>query len=174
MDPFIGEIRLFAGNFAPKGWAFCDGSLLPIQQNTALYSLLGITYGGDGKTTFALPDLRGKAPIHRGAGPGLSNYQLGQSGGSSTVTLTQAQIPSHTHQPKANSSVNATNPEGGLWGSTQRVLGGITAYGPSTGLAPMNAAAIIPAGGSQPHNNMQPYLGLNFIIALEGIFPPRS
>lgn len=175
MDPFIGEIRLFAGNFAPRGWALCDGSRLPISQYRELYSILGTVYGGDGKTTFALPDFRGRAPVHAGAGPGLTPYVPGQTGGTSNVALMVNEMPSHTHQPIAASTVNATSPAEGVWGSTQSVRGSIAAYAAGGGSStPMSPSAIKPAGSSAPHNNMQPYLGLNFIIALDGIFPPRS
>lgn len=173
-DCFIGEIRIFAGNFAPKGWALCNGQLIAITQNTALFSLLGVTYGGDGKTTFALPNLQGRAAMQPGQGPGLSNHNLGQQSGSSTVTLLTNQMPMHTHVPMANggggSAVEsvATN---NVWGSSGR--NGQPMYSADPGRVPMNPTAMGVAGGSQPHNNMQPYLGLNYIIALQGIFPQR-
>jgi microcystin-dependent protein len=173
-DPFVAEIRIFPFNFAPKGWAFCDGQLLPLSQNTALFSLLGTTYGGDGKSTFALPDLRGQVPMHPGQGPGLSLRDLGESGGSATVTLLESEIPSHTHGVMASSGAGTTaNPDGGAW--AQPRYGRVTekAYG-TTINASMGANSTGITGGGQPHNNMQPYLTMNFCIALQGIFPPRG
>jgi microcystin-dependent protein len=171
-DPFVAEIRIFPFNFAPKGWAWCDGQLLPISQNTALFSLLGTTYGGDGKSTFALPDLQGSAPMHPGQGPGLSLHDLGETSGSPYVTLLQSEIPAHTHTLRAQTVDNAdvTNPNAG---STFAPSTGGTLYQASsnTQMAPQ---ALAVAGGGQPHNNMQPYLTLNFNIALQGVFPPRG
>lgn len=167
-EPFIGEIRIFGFNFAPRGWANCAGQILSIAQNTALFSLLGTTYGGNGQTTFALPDLRGRAPLNFGQGPGLSNYTLGQSSGTETVTLTQNEMPQHNHGVNASSQpANATRPgnafpSGG--GTYQTAPDGTT----------MAQQMIALAGGSQPHNNLQPYLALNICIALEGIFPSRN
>jgi len=172
MDPFVAEIRIFPFNFAPKGWAFCDGQILPISQNTALFSLLGTTYGGDGKSTFALPDMQGNAPMHPGQGPGLSLHDLGEVGGSETVTLLESEIPSHTHQMRADNQdpadTNVVSPAAALAKSTGGAL-----YQPASN-ATMSGNALAPAGGDQPHNNMQPYLTLNFCIALQGVFPPRS
>ncbi|WP_027890999.1 phage tail protein [Calidithermus chliarophilus] len=169
-DPFIAEIRIVGFQFAPRGWARCDGQLLPINQNTLLFSLLGTTYGGNGRTTFALPDLRGRAPVQPGQGPGLSNRTLGQSGGSQTVTLLQTQIPAHNHALRAvNDLADSSNPGGSLARAA-----GVQPYGtgsPNAVLAPQSVGA---AGGSQPHNNLQPYLMLNFVIALQGVFPQRS
>jgi microcystin-dependent protein len=171
-DPFIAEIKIFAGNFAPRGWAFCDGQLLPIAQNTALFSLIGTIYGGDGRTTTGLPNLQGRAPMHPGNGPGLTQRRLGQRGGRTTVTLTSAQLPSHDHALQASlTAASETSPEGNaLAGATENV------YGPSTEpLKEMSNAALAPAGGGfTAHPNMQPYLGLNFIIALTGVFPSRN
>jgi microcystin-dependent protein len=168
-SPYIGEIRMFAGNFAPVGWMFCDGSILPISGNETLFNLIGTTYGGDGQSTFALPNLRSRVPIHMGQGLGLSNYVLAQNGGTETVTLTVGQIPVHTHVPQANSNNGtATTPTGNVWAASadfsQFAIG-------TTGN--MNAGAIGLAGGSQPHDNMLPYLGINFIISLFGIFPSQ-
>lgn len=172
MDQFIGEIRLFAGNFAPKGWALCDGQLLPIASNTALFSLLGTQYGGNGTTTFALPDLRGRAPMGQGNGPGLTPYSVGASVGTSTVTLLSNQIPAHTHTPQATSStLGSADPTDKIWGSKSSV-GANKPYAASIN-TPMNPMALEVVGGSQPHNNMQPYLALSYIIALEGEYPPR-
>jgi microcystin-dependent protein len=172
-DPFVAEIRIFPFNFPPKGWAFCDGQLLPLSQNTALFSLLGTTYGGDGKSTFALPGLQGNAPLHPGQGSGLSLYDLGQQGGAESVTLLTSEMPLHTHTANAGGNFDV--------GDTNVVTGNIiaksangNAYLASQSLTAMNASAISPTGGSLPHNNMMPYLTLNFCIALQGVFPPRS
>ncbi|MCC8980972.1 phage tail protein [Bradyrhizobium acaciae] len=175
-DPFVAEIRIFPFNFAPKGWAFCSGQILPISQNTALFSLLGTTYGGDGKSTFALPNMQGNAPLAPGQGPGLSLYDLGETTGSPSVTLLQSEIPLHNHpvnvgtQDMADVQVPSPN----------RILGKSTdafAYVPGNSPPPliqMNAAMIGMTGGSLPHNNMQPYLTLNFCIALQGVYPARG
>ena len=168
-DPFIGEIRLFAGNFAPSGWAFCDGSIQSIAQNDVLFALIGTTYGGDGQNTFGLPDLRGRVPIHQGQAPGLSPRFIGQLAGTVSVTLTGAQMPSHTHAMLAASAPGAAVPTGGvLAGNT------VSVYGTGAPSSPMAAQGISAAGGSQPHNNMAPYLGVNYIIALFGIFPSQN
>lgn len=167
-EPFVGEIMMFGGNFAPLGWAFCDGRVLPIQQNTVLFSLIGTTYGGDGQTTFALPDLRGRAPVHQGQGPGLSPYVIGERGGAEAVTLIGAHLPTHTHQPRAT-GVDGTvdSPAGAYWAPWSD-----TPYaGEPVGRTPMHPAAITPAGGSQPHENRSPFLAMNFVIALQGNFP---
>jgi microcystin-dependent protein len=171
-DPFVAEIRIFPFNFAPKGWAWCDGQLLPISQNTALFSLLGTTYGGNGKSNFALPDLQGRAPMNPGQGPGLSLHDLGETGGSETVTLLESEIPSHNHTMMAGSDpANAQIPGPTL--ILSRSAGG-NAYSVTTsGLQSMAPEALAPAGGDQPHNNMQPYLTCYFCIALQGVFPPR-
>ena len=173
-DPFVAEIRIFSFNFAPKGWAMCNGQILPLSQNTALFSLLGTTYGGDGKSNFALPDLQGAAPMQHGQGQGLSLRDLGEVGGSESVTLLQSEMPSHTHTARAASldfgELNAPNPQRSL-----AISSGVAAYQPNTsGMVAMDPNALAPAGGSLPHTNMQPYLVLNFCIALQGIFPPRS
>jgi microcystin-dependent protein len=172
-DPFVAEIRIFPFNFAPKGWAFCDGQLLPLSQNTALFSLLGTTYGGDGKSNFALPNMQGNAPMHPGQGPGLSLHDLGETGGSQTVSLLESEIPSHPHGLMAQGAPADTNVAVGF--SIARVVGA-TPYLPPAGapLVSMAAQALPPAGGDQPHNNMQPYLTLSFCIALQGVFPPRT
>jgi microcystin-dependent protein len=172
-DPFVAEVRIFGFNFPPKGWAFCQGQLLPLSQNTALFSLLGTTYGGNGKSNFALPDLQGNAAMHPGQGPGLSLYDLGQTGGSETVTLLQSEIPAHTHKMRAHDldlgDLNAPAPDRSLAKSTNA-----TAYAAAANLVSMAPQALPPAGGDLPHNNMQPYLTLNFCIALQGVFPPRG
>jgi microcystin-dependent protein len=171
-DPFVAEIRIFPFNFAPKGWAWCDGQLLPLSQNTALFSLLGTTYGGDGKSNFALPDLQGRAPMHPRQGPGLSLHDLGETGGSDTVTLLQSEIPAHQHALKAQTVDNAdvTNPSPAM---TFAPSTGGTLYQSSSD-AQLAPQALAPAGGNQPHNNLQPYLTFYFNIALQGVFPPRS
>lgn len=174
-DPFVAEIRIFPFNFAPKGWAFCDGQLLPLSQNTALFSLLGTTYGGDGKTTFALPDMQGNAPMHPGQGPGLSLHDLGETGGSDTVTLLQSEMPLHPHTVMASTSTaNRTAPIGNSFGRTASGATPYIAGSPVPPLVPMSLNALVPAGGGQPHNNMMPYLTLSFCIALQGVFPPRG
>lgn len=172
-DPFVAEIRIFPFNFAPKGWAWCDGQLLPLSQNTALFSLLGTTYGGNGKSNFALPDLQARAPMHPGQGPGLSLHDLGETGGSETVTLLQSEIPSHTHQLKGTV-------EDGTQGTLAQnitlatsVNGTLYQNSVNSNLVPMSPQALAPAGGNLPHNNMQPYLTCYFCIALQGVFPPR-
>ena len=170
-EPFIGEIRMFAGNFAPRGNSFCDGQLLAISQNDALFSLLGTTYGGDGRTTFALPDMRGRLPLHVGTGPGLSPRPLGSKGGTEKETITEAQLPSHTHTMQGSSTIaNQANPQG-------RVVAENTAFDLYQSAAPtanMSADGITPVGGGGSHNNLMPFLCLNFIIALFGIFPSRN
>ena len=171
-DPFMAEIRVFPFNFAPKGWAFCDGQLLPLSQNTALFSLIGTTYGGNGTSNFALPDLRGRVPMHPDQGPGLSDHDLGEQAGSETVTLLQSEIPAHTHALRANSGPGDSPLPGG--NSISRP-GQTQIYQSTTNqnLVAMSPQALPPAGGNQPHNNLQPYLTLNFNIALTGVFPPR-
>jgi microcystin-dependent protein len=183
-NPFVAEIRMFAGNFAPTGWAMCNGQLMPISQNTALFSLLGTFYGGDGKSTFALPDLMGRTPINQGQGPGLSDRSLGEAAGEPTVSLLGTEIPSHPH------TLSGTVTQGTVAAATNNQLafaqagggkqgGGsqVTFYSTNTGqanLQAMNPGAITPTGGGQPHNNLMPYLGVTFIIALQGVFPPRG
>jgi microcystin-dependent protein len=169
-NPFIGEIRMFAGNFAPKDWALCNGQLLPIAENTALFSLLGTTYGGDGESTFALPNLQSRVPIHQGDGAGLSPYVIGENGGAETVTLTVAQIPAHTHSAQASSAGSgSSDPTNNFWASSPAAK----QYSPATN-AQMASGAMGQTGGNQPHDNMLPFLVVNFIIALFGIFPSRN
>jgi len=171
-DPFVAEIRMFAGNFAPTGWAACNGQLMSISQNTALFSLLGTTYGGDGRSTFGLPNLQGMTPMFWGQGPGLSLYDLGQTGGEPTVTLLTTQMPGHTHQASGlQGAGNQASPAGNTWAELGRAT---DLYAAAPGSATMSPLATSVAGGSQPHNNMPPYLVVMFIIALQGIFPPRS
>ena len=169
-DPFVAEIRIFPFNFAPKGWAWCNGQLLPISQNTALFSLLGTIYGGDGKSTFALPNIMGRTLMHPRQGPGLSLHDLGETGGSETVTLLESEIPAHAH------TARALNDDG----LSEAPVGNVPAKNKfyhtdnAQPLVPMSASALAPAGGSTPHNNMQPYLTFYFNIALQGVFPPRT
>ena len=174
-SPFVAEIRIFGGNFAPKGWAMCNGQLLPISQNTALFSLLGTTYGGDGKSNFALPNLQGQAPIHQGPGAGLTERILGESGGETAVSLLVSEMPSHTHQAGCQSVAGAQpGPANNVWSG---LPGRPTPPPIYTTTAPnvlMSPQALAIAGGSLPHNNRSPYLGLTFIIAMQGVFPPRG
>ena len=170
-DPFVAEIRIFPFNFAPKGWAWCDGELLPLSQNTALFSLLGTTYGGNGKSNFALPDLQGRAPMHPGQGPGLSLHDLGETGGSDTVTLLESEIPSHSHAVTASQSDGLERTPQNQLLATGMGISQYQAPGPLTTLSP-NTVGV--TGGDQPHNNLQPYLTLYFCIALQGVFPPRG
>lgn len=172
-DQFVAEIRIFPFNFAPTGWAMCNGQLLPISQNTALFSLLGTTYGGDGRSTFALPNLQGNAPMFWGQGPGLSFYAEGQEGGTETVTLLQTEMPIHSHQANGASGNGPTSPANNTWGAGAGRTPPPT-YVDGSSKVTMAGMTVAVAGGSLPHNNMQPYLTLNFCIALQGIFPPRS
>jgi microcystin-dependent protein len=173
-DPFVAEIRIFPFNFAPKGWAWCDGQLLPLSQNTALFSLLGTTYGGNGKSNFSLPDMQGRAPMHPGQGSGLSLHDLGETGGTDTVVLLESEIPNHNHTLR-------TSVEDATQGTLSNGVTLSTAVGGSpyqsttnTNLVTMSTSALSPAGGGLPHNNMQPYLTFYFCIALQGVFPPRG
>lgn len=172
MEAYLGQIMLFAGNFAPTGWMFCEGQLLRITDNQALFSVLGVTYGGDGRTTFALPDLRGRAPIHPGAGPGLSHYDPGQRGGAETHTLTTGQLPAHTHPATAKAPSPpryflSPSPHGTVW-----VDG--TEGNPYEEMPTETDVTVGETGGGLPVNNMQPYLAINYIIAVQGIFPSRN
>ena len=169
--PFLGNIMLFAGNFAPRGWVFCNGQLLSIANDSALYALLGTTYGGDGQVTFAVPDLRSRVPIHQGQGPGLSNYVMGQQSGTETVTLLNTQIPIHTHAVAVSSSAASTGTPGS---SVTLGVAAAEIYIADTADGVMNPQSIGIAGGSQPHDNIQPYLALNYVIAIDGIFPSRN
>jgi len=164
---------MFAGNFAPRGWAFCNGQLLSISQNTALFSILGTTYGGDGRTTFGLPDLRGRVPIQPGQGPGLSNYVLGQKAGTENVTLTQNQLPSHNHAVNAVAEGgNQASPEGNL--PAVESTGTSKDYSDAAATSQMNPGMVGNTGGNQPFSVVQPYQCVNYIIALQGIFPSRN
>jgi microcystin-dependent protein len=168
-EPFIAEIRIFAGNFSPRSWAFCNGQLLPISQNTALFSLVGTTYGGDGRTTMALPNMQGRVPMHPGRGPGLTSRRLGERGGEEVVTLSEAQIPSHTHSLGAdNLAPDTTSPKNNLLSKRPIYTDD------KSSLVNMASQTVASNGGGQSHNNNQPYLALNYIIALQGIYPSRS
>ncbi len=173
-NPFLAEIRIFTGNFAPKGWALCDGQLMSISQNTALFSLLGTTYGGDGKSNFALPNLQGNAPMQAGQGPGLSLRDLGETSGEQTVTLLQTEMPSHSHGVQAASSGGFPTPPNNAWAAGGKGRPATyAASAPQTNVQ-MNPFGTTITGGNLPHNNMPPFLGLTFIIALQGVFPARS
>jgi microcystin-dependent protein len=176
-NPFVAEVRIFTGNFAPTGWAQCNGQLLPISQNTALFSLLGTTYGGDGKSNFALPNLQGCSPMQAGQGPGLSLRDLGETAGEQTVTLLQTEMPSHSHAAVATTDTTTSpnaSPTNNIWASGQKGFGNVytpSVSGQNVQMSPFGTSI---AGGSLPHNNMMPFLGLMFIIALQGVFPARS
>ncbi len=174
-DPFVAEIRIFPFNFAPTGWASCNGQLLPISQNTALFSLLGTIYGGDGRSTFGLPNLQGSAAMFQGQGPGLSFRSLGEQGGSVNVTLIITEMPSHTHTINAKAAGGQASPANLVWGTSNAAKLAANFYAPA---APtpvnMNPVALSPGGGNLPHNNLMPYLMLNFNIAMQGVFPPRG
>jgi microcystin-dependent protein len=169
-EPFIAEIRMVGFTFAPRGWAFCDGQLLPISQNTALFSLVGTTYGGDGRTTFGLPDLRGRVPVHQGTGPGLTNRRLGERGGTENETLLPGEIPSHTHAVSAANAVpDREDLQGAVWTSQSN--------NPYTNVAPTDTLRqdlVNTAGGGQAHNNMGPWIAIRFCIALQGLYPSRN
>ena len=170
-EPFVGEIRMFAGNFAPRGWAFCDGQLLAVSQNDALFSLFGTIYGGDGRTTFGLPDLRGRVPIHAGQGPGLSNRRLGAKSGAEKVTLTTNQLPSHTHPVKGtNDAADAAEPAGKLPASSTA----IDLYVNTAPTVDFHTDAVPRVGGGGSHSNLMPFLCIHFIVALFGIYPSRQ
>ncbi len=172
MDPFVAEIRIFPFNFAPRGWAFCDGQLLPLSQNTALFSLLGTTYGGNGKSNFALPNMQGNVPMFWGQGPGLSLYDIGETGGAETVTLLESEMPGHAHNLMAsNQPAEDRAPAGEILG---RSVGASLYLSPPSSLQATAGESLAPAGGDAPHNNMMPYLTFNFCIALQGVFPPRT
>jgi len=169
-DPFIGEIKMFGGTFAPRGWALCNGQLLAISQNQALFSLVGTYYGGDGRTTFGLPDLRGRVPIHQGSGPGLTPRSIGDKVGVERVTLTPGELPAHSHDLRcAQARSDTQNPHANVLARGTEDL-----YGPADNLVELSPSALSTVGGSQQHNNMQPFIGINFIIALQGVFPSRN
>lgn len=168
-EPFIAEIRIFAGNFAPRGWAFCNGQLLPVSQNTALFSLIGTTYGGDGRTTTALPNMQGRTPMHPGRGPGLTSRRLGQRGGAEYVTLSEAQMPNHSHSLRGSDEDNDTTSPAGNYFGVQSID-----YHAQSNVGTLADSSLLNNGGSQLHNNLQPFLTINFIIALVGLYPSRS
>ncbi|MFF0825632.1 phage tail protein [Brevibacillus sp. NPDC003359] len=174
MDPYIGEIRIFGGNFPPRDWAFCNGQLISIASNPVLYSIVGTKYGGDGKTTFALPNLRGTAPMNQGEAPGLTPRVVGETGGASSITLLQSDIPAHTHVPNVCSTPTEATLAGAKWSSTVG-RGAVIPYSNTSDGTQLSSQAIGTTGGTQPHNNMQPYLGLSFIICVRGgNFPVRG
>jgi microcystin-dependent protein len=174
-DPYLGSIVMFAGNFAPQGWAFCAGQLLSISQNTALFSILGTTFGGDGIQTFALPDLRGRGPVGTGQGPGLSNINLGDTGGTETVTLSVANMPAHNHLVNCDNTGNSsTAPSGLIPGLANDRTTSLALYSANPANATMNPSTVGMAGNGQPFNVRDPYLGINYIIALQGVFPSRN
>lgn len=176
MDPYVGEVRIFTGTYAPLGWADCNGQIMPVQQYSILFSVIGAIYGGDGRTTFAVPNLNGRVPMHQGTGPGLTQRQLGEQGGDVSVTLLESQMPAHSHTPQAlNNQGTLTDPTGAVWTKTPKNTRPVS---DSNGFAPTPDVAMSPmalgmAGASEPHNNMQPYLPVRFIIALEGVYPPK-
>ncbi|WP_027864117.1 phage tail protein [Massilia alkalitolerans] len=176
MDSYIGEVRIFTGQYAPNGWADCNGQLLSIQQYSTLFAVIGAIYGGDGRTTFALPNLNGRVPLHQGTGSGLTQRVVGQVGGSAAVTLDQTQMPAHVHLPQAlDNQGSTTDPTAAVWAKTPkniRTKADTAGFDPTPDTA-MNAQALGLAGSGQPHNNMQPYVPLRFIISLEGVFPSR-
>lgn len=172
-DPFVAEIRIFPFNFAPRGWAWCDGQLLPISQNTALFSLLGTTYGGNGKSNFGLPDLQGRAPMHPGQGPGLSLHDLGETGGQETVELLDSELPSHSHALGSGGTADTAAPANAAWAAAGAVPNQ-KLYGNPSGASGTMPYAFGESGSGAPHNNMQPYLTMYFCIAMQGVFPPRT
>ena len=171
-QPYVGEIRMFGGNFAPAGWMFCDGQLLPISENETLFQLIGTTYGGDGESTFALPNLQSRIPIHFGTGPDGTTYQMAEMAGTEQETLTVQQIPSHNHAPLGSAnSASQQSPAGAVLANATSPTLGILTYGSDTPFVPMNSQSISPTGGSQPHENTQPFLCVSFIISLFGLYP---
>ncbi|WP_420126463.1 phage tail protein [Longimicrobium sp.] len=172
-QPYVGEIRMFAGNFAPNGWMFCEGQTLPISENDVLFQLIGTTYGGDGEETFNLPNLASRIPMHMGTGPDGTTYQIGEMAGTEQETLTTQQIPNHTHPLLASNDLATLTTVGGNVLATPNSAT-VLPYGSDQPLAPLNAQSITPAGGSQPHENTQPFLCINFIISLFGIFPSQT
>jgi microcystin-dependent protein len=174
-QPYVGEIRMFAGNFNPNGWAFCDGRSLPIAENEVLFQLIGTTYGGDGEENFNVPNLQSRIPIHMGSGPDGTTYTIGEMAGTEAETLTVQQIPSHSHLPMGRSNpASQTSPAGAVLANATSSTTGILTYSADTPFVPMNNQSIAPAGGSQPHENTQPFLCINFIISLFGIFPSQT
>jgi microcystin-dependent protein len=170
--PYVGEIRLFAGNFAPSGWAFCDGALIPISENDTLFTLLGTTYGGDGQETFALPNLQSRVPVHMGTGPDGTTYTIGQMAGTESETLTTQQIPAHSHQAIGTTDgASLLSPQNGVLAQASSTQAGMMSYNPPPPAVSMLATEVTTVGGSQPHDNVQPFLCINFIISLFGVFP---
>ena len=170
-QPFIGEIRMFGGNFAPAGWMFCSGQTLPISEYDTLFNLIGTTYGGDGQSTFNLPDLQGRFPVHQGSSP-FGSFVMGQAGGTETVTLNVSQIPNHSHTPNANNAGGSDSPNNNIWGKSTTGKPYVAAAGGVP--VALNASTVVQSGGSQPHDNMHPYLCVGYIISLFGIFPTQN
>lgn len=174
MDPYIGEIRVFAGTYAPSGWFFCEGQLLEVVSNQALFTIIGNLFGGDGKTTFALPDLRGLVPVHQGQGNGLTNRKYLDHGGTTQETLTMDQIPFHDHAARCRTNTNDNDPIGTIWATARNPVNNSTvSFYSDKADTPMNPDMLTPVGQGQAHNNMQPYIALNYIIACEGVYPPK-
>ncbi len=170
-QPYVGEIRMFAGNFPPSGWLFCDGSIVSIAEYETLFNLIGTTYGGDGQETFAMPNLNSRVPVHMGTGPDGATYTLGEAAGVEQVTLTTQQIPSHTHTVLAGNAASSQMPSGNIFAPATSSQAGVKMYGVDTPLVSLNASSITPVGNGQPHENCQPFLCINFIISLYGIYP---
>lgn len=174
-QPYVGEIRMFGGSFAPAGWMMCSGQTIPISENDTLFNLIGTTYGGDGQETFNLPNLNGRVPVHQGQGPGISqSYVIGEAAGVEQVTLTTQQIPNHSHTPLATNQGPVNSPQGALLGIPNGGPPGTNIYGPDVPLQALSPSTLQPAGGSQPHENMQPYLCVTFIISLYGVYPTQN
>jgi microcystin-dependent protein len=173
-QPYVGEIRMFGGNFAPAGWMLCEGQTMPISENEVLFQLIGTTYGGDGEETFNLPNLASRVPIHMGTGPDGTTYQIGEAAGVESVTLSVQQMPNHTHTVLAGNAASSQMPGGALFAPATSTQSGVKMYGVDTPLVNLNPNAVTPIGGSQPHENCQPFLCINFIISLFGVFPSQS
>jgi microcystin-dependent protein len=174
MAPYVGEIRMFAGNFAPNGWMFCEGQTIPISENETLFQLIGTTYGGDGEETFNLPNLASRVPIHMGTGPGGTTYQLGELAGTEQETLTTQQMPIHNHGVLATGTSQVTSPQGAYFATVTSSQAGASAYSLGPAAVPLVPPTLQPAGGGQPHENVQPFLCINFIISLFGVFPSQT
>ena len=173
-EPYIGEIRLFGGNFAPQGWATCDGQILSIAEYEPLFVLIGTTYGGDGQSNFALPNLAAQTPVHMGASSGTSTYALGQTGGQTSITLTSNQLPAHSHAVATTSGAQQVSPASAFFAPASSSQSGVLTYGPGTTPVGLHPSSVALAGGAQPHDNMQPYLAVTYIIALYGVYPPQN
>ena len=173
-QPYVGEIRMFAGNFPPNGWMFCEGATLPISENEVLFQLIGTTYGGDGEETFNLPNLASRVPMQMGTGPDGTTYQIGEMAGTEQETLTTQQIPSHTHSANATGTAQTLSPAGAVFATATSSQAGVLAYVDDVASTALHSSTISPTGGSQPHENTQPFLCINFIISLFGVFPSQT